>query len=228
MMQDRRFSQLLVMDGVQLRGFFSLWDLARLVIESPGLSLEEVTVGDVMDAVAPRITVDDGLDHALHLLQQHEALVVVSPHGPQAVLTHTDALLYLHRVARRFFLIEEIERTLRTLIRRCTPGALFDECAAGALSKKYELRNASLPSCLEDMTLEDCVSLIDNKKNYEHFKTALGQLRELARGRLGSVVRLRNDIFHFKREVTTGELDTLRATRDWLVRASSGLEGRDG
>lgn len=216
-MTERRYSQLLVTEANKFCGVFSLWDLARALLDAPDEALTELRIRDLMDTGVPTVKVTDSLDHVLVLMREHESLPVVSPHGPQAVVTRTDVLDYFHRIARRFLLVEDIERTLRELISACVPDDRLAECATVALAHKYEQEDRPPPLLLHEMTFQDCVSLIDNKQNYgAFFEKAVG-LRSFLKARLGRAASLRNDVFHFRREITSGDLDNLRHIRDWLA-----------
>lgn len=126
-MLEKRYSQLPVIENGIVRGVFSLWSLAHLIATVPALHTQDLLVEDVMETL-PSVTVTDSLHSVLSSLEQHEALLVDSPHGLQAIITSFDVLHYFYRVARPFILLQEIELALRSLIELCAPGPKLKEC----------------------------------------------------------------------------------------------------
>lgn len=69
---------------------------------------------------------------------------------------------------------------------------------------------------LEDFTFSQYSSLICAERNWEDFKPMFGRLRELVEIDFQKVNKLRNIVFHFRRQVTVGDTDLLRRFRDGL------------
>jgi hypothetical protein len=136
-------------------------------------------------------------------------------------------LSYLYALANAFVLIEEIEMTLRDLIREATPEAnTFRLCVKNALSTKYKDRE--LPERLEDMTMDDYIALLRDGRNYEHFKPVFGGTRDRTRGKLEPIRKLRNDVFHFRRDITMDDQEQLSICRNWLLRCARKVQARKG
>jgi CBS domain-containing protein len=225
-MVANRYSQLPVTSGGEVRGVFSLWSLAHHLIDSPNLAPHDLAVEDVMERL-PFVTVQDSLDLVLEHLSRHDAVLVSSPHGLQAVATATDVLVYFYRVARPFVLLQEIELALRTLIEACVSPEELNECVQRALSKKYERDKRPLPSGLSNMTFEDYRTIVSAKDNWSHFNGVLGRSRELVASKLERVRTIRNDVFHFRESLSVIDYETLAATRNWLFDKDHSLrEGR--
>lgn len=218
LMQANRYSQLPVVSDGELRGIFSLWSLARLVeqVSSSKLDPLDIPVEDAMEWV-PTVTVHDTLDSVMSRLEEHETLVVNSPHGIQAVATPVDVLRYFYRIAKPFVLIQEIELSLRALISVCARGSELDACIDRSLRAKYESWKKPVPRTLEDMTFEDYRSIITSKDNWPVFEGTLGQNRLLAASKLERIRDLRNAVFHFRDELSVLDYQTLVAERNWLL-----------
>lgn len=225
LMAPRRFSQVPVIANGSVRGVFSLWSLAQQLLASPDLAPHELAVEDVMERL-PAVTVDDPLDLVLEHLNRHDAVLVDSPHGVQAIATSTDVLNYFYRIARPFVLLQEIELALRALIDACITEVELRQCIDRALRKKYELQNREPPTRLGDMTFEDYRSIVAAKDNWEFFKGTLGQNRELVASKLEQVRRIRNDVFHFRDSVSVVDHETLAAARHWLFDKARSMEER--
>jgi len=215
-MLEKRYSQLPVMDNGVVRGVFSLWSLAHQVAIAPALKIDGLLVEDVMEDL-PFVTVKDSLHYTLGLLEQHEALLVNSPHGLQAMVTAFDVLRYFYHVARPFILIWEIELALRSLIELCAPGDKLKECINQALAKNYERRGLPVPTELHELAFEDYRSIIISSKNWSLFEGVLGRNRELVSSKLERTRKIRNDAFHFRRDISLLDYQTLVSVREWLL-----------
>lgn len=210
-----RFSQLPVVDDGEVRGIFSLQSLAQLVASEVDVKIHELPVSDVMEFV-PSMTVRDSLHSLLPLLEQHEAVLVQSPLGLQAVATPSDALRYLYRVAKPFVLVGEIELSLRALIAASVPGVLLTKCIDNSIRKMYEKQEREVPTTLDAMSFEDLRSLVTSGRNWPYFEGTLGKNRALIASKLERIRTLRNDVFHFRSTLTAPDLQDLAAMRDWL------------
>lgn len=216
-MEQGRYSQLPVVTEGRLRGAFSLWSLARLVrLLPPRVDIQSVAVGEVMDRI-PAVTVNDSLHDVMTLLDQHEAMVVDSPHGIQAVATSTDVLRYFYRIAWPFICLQEIELSLRRLILACASGERLQACVDRALRARYEQRGQEVPGTLAEMSFDDYRSIIIAKDNWPTFEGVLGRNRMLVASKLERIRDLRNTVFHFRAELSVLDTGTLIAERNWLL-----------
>lgn len=225
LMAPKRYSQVPVIADGRVRGVFSLWSLTYQLLAAPDLSPLDLAVEDVMESI-PSVTVDDPLDLVLEHLNLHDAVLVGSPHGLQAIATATDVLSYFYRVARPYILLQEIELGLRNVINMCVTEAELQQCIDRALARQYEGRNKKPPTRLGDMTFEDYRSIIASRENWEFFCGALGRNRELVSSKLEQVRRIRNDIFHFRDPVSVIDHETLAATRYWLFDKARSMRER--
>lgn len=137
-MLERRYSQLPVVENDVVLGMFSLWSVARHLEQMPDIAIQDLPVRDVMDGEAASASVRDSPGSLLHLLEEHEAALVSSPHGLQAIVTPSDALLYFYRVAHPFVLLQEIGLALRYLIEACVTGETLTQAIEAALKGRYE------------------------------------------------------------------------------------------
>jgi len=103
---------------------------------------------------------------------------------------------------------------------------LFRSCVENALSAKY--KDGELPHQLEDMTFDEYVALLRDGRNWQHFEKAFGGTRERTRGRLEPARDLRNDVFHFRRELSVEDHERLTTCRDWLLRCVRKVQARRG
>ena len=91
-------------------------------------------------------------------------------------------------------------------------------------------KEKSLPSTVEEMTFNDYVEVIGNGKNWPNFsKVFRGKhdlQRKITRTKLVRIRDLRNDTFHFKRDLNDSDTETLITHRNWLLQLSRILEAK--
>lgn len=230
LMQERGFSQLPVVEGNSVLGLFSYRAFALEVANSRDAKLDAISlpVEEFLEHDKPAFArLSDEFRGLIAILDEKDSVVVSGPEHLVAILTPMDVLRYLYSVANDFVLIEEIEVTLRALIHEAIPDAeTFSECVTAALSSKYEDRR--LPQRLEEMTFDEYIGLLRNKANWPHFQLVFGGTRDRVRGKLEPIRGLRNDVFHFRRELSADDHQRLSACRDWLFRCSRKVRARSG
>lgn len=226
-MREKNFSQVPVVSGIEVLGAFSyrsfaneLVKLADKRIDPLALHVEEF----LEDLKFAQIT--DDLTMLLDEFDIKDAVLVGLPDRLQGIVTTIDALRYFYKVASPYIMLFEIELAIRELIRESVRDDELNECIEKTLKKHYEKTKTTLPTCLEEMTLHDYIMLLSFKGTWEKFMTAFGGNRNIVYTKLKRLPKLRNIIFHFKREVTVDEYDSLRGVRNWLLKRIRRVEGR--
>jgi predicted transcriptional regulator len=225
-MEDNGYSQLPVKQGSSVLGIFSYRTFALEVLKSSttNAELSYLPVEEFLEYEDPayaRLT--DNFDGLIDTLDKRDCVVVSGPEDMIAILTPMDVLRYLHSVANAFVLIEEIELSLRHLILVSTgDNKNLNLCIQSALAKKY--KSSNFPERLEDMTFDECIALVRDGRNWQFFEKAFGGTRERVRGRLEPVRDLRNDAFHFRRELSIEDHEILTACRAWLFRRVKNMQ----
>jgi predicted transcriptional regulator len=222
------FSQLPVMIGKQVLGLFSYRSFARTVIDLSAemqggkMKPQEIFVEDCIDTPTyARVT--DEFRIWFDAIDKEDALLVGDPNRVQGIVTAMDILKYLYNVASPFVLIAEIELSLRALIRLAVDSDQLRACAQTSLNHYSE---DQLPTELEDMTFGDYVGLIGDGRNWNFFEPIFKGDRARTRAKLEQVRDLRNDVFHFRREITVDDYETLCSLREWMLRKSTAAEAR--
>jgi len=121
-------------------------------------------------------------------------------------------------------MLGEIELAIRELMRASLNNLELRECIDKCLRKHYEETSQRVPLSLEEMSFNDYVSILGFKGFWEEFKDAFGGVYSVVQTKLESLPRLRNEVFHFRRDLTVGDYDTLRDVRDWLLKRIKKLE----
>ena len=129
--------------------------------------------------------------------------------------TPMDALTFFYRAATAFLLVQEIERGIRFLLQSALTG---DDLAKAMARCQLEIpnRTRAASATLEDLSFGDYLQLIGNKENWIQLEPVFGTSKDLVMRKLRPVQQLRNDAFHFRRELTDGDRDRLRNVRGWL------------
>ena len=215
-MKKGKFSQLPVVEGDEVLGVFSYrsltegllrlkkhkGDIAMLPVEE---FIEKSHFARVTDEF---ITVFEHLD-------RDNAVLVGEPDRLQGIVTVMDVLRYLYGVASPFVLVAEIELALRALISLSVQGDLLVSCVKASLSSKYE--GEKIPNTLIEMEFNDYIQLVGHGDNWKYFAPIFGGMRETVRAKLEEIRDLRNDVFHFKRELTWDDHEKLAQHREWVL-----------
>lgn len=226
-MQKRSFSQLPVSEGPEVVGVFSYRSLAaRLAsIDAKKHNPLDVFVEETMDIADPTwfVHVNSELSHILDVLEQRDAVLIGEPRRVQGILTTMDVLRYLDLVSGRFVMLGEIEMSIRALLR----SAMSEEDIASAAElvlQHYEAERR--PMCLEEMTFSDYVQVIGDGRLWDTCRHAFGGDRDRTRVKLKAIAEIRNDVFHFRREMNSDDDRRLRDGRDWLLMRARVLDAR--
>jgi CBS domain-containing protein len=225
------FSQLPVRSGTKVLGVFSYRSLARTataqIDQMPTTGLRDMPVDWFVEQavfVGPQAELPELFD----LLDSEEAVFVGDESKLHGVLTTVDVLRTLHALAEPFVRLGEIERALREVVRRKLTSEQIRHCARQTLAHHYEGQEDKLPTVLERMTFDELRLLVIDGRNWHLIEPALGRSRDLARAKLKPLPALRNDVFHFRRDLEDADLSTIRTSRQWLLQRLRMLEESTG
>jgi len=216
LMEENNYSQLPIVEGDSVLGVFSYrsFTLELAKMETTASKILDLPVDEFIEKpIFAGLT--DEFSALLDQLESNNVVLVGHLELLQGIVTPIDVLQYLYGIANAFVLIEEIELSLRAMIRMAVDEAGLKECIQNSLSELY--KPDKMPTRLEDMTLNDAVQVIRDGRNWEVFHPVFGGTRERVGARLASLPRLRNDVFHFKREITVDDHQTLAGLPDWLL-----------
>jgi CBS domain-containing protein len=226
-MRERNLSQVPVMQGNEVLGVFSYRSLAEGITRLPKsernplpLQVEEF----LEDLRYAQIT--DELTLLLDEFDVKDGVLVGSENRLQGIVTTIDALRYFYAVASPYVMLREIELAIRELIRASVEGIELRPFIDKCLKEHYERLGRSVPTCLEELSTNDYVMLLRFKATWEKFKDAFGGNPNLVYAKLKPLPELRNIVFHFKREISVEEYDSLRDVRDWLLKRIRRLEAK--
>lgn len=172
--------------------------------------------------------ITDVLTALLDEFNTKDAMLVGTESRLQGIVTTIDALQYFYNVASPYVLLREIELAIRELIRASVNNEEMKESIDRSLKEHYKKTATPLPTCLEEMTLHDYVMLLRYQGTWERFRPAFGGTPNTVFAKLERLPDLRNDVFHFRRDLTAEEYDVLRDCRDWLLTRIRKLEASRG
>ena len=221
LLRQHGYSQVPVVDGGEVLGVFSYRSFAQ---KAATFTLDEVSqqkcvpgdlaVEECLERFAfARVT--EEMREVFDAMDRDNGLLIGSPEKLQGILTPMDFLRYLYTVASPFVMVSEIELTLRALIRLAVNDVELVECAVRSLAQWYGVEK--VPKTLEDMTFDNYRMIISHGENWSKFEPILGGTRPRTAAKLKQIGDLRNDLFHFKREITLQDHETLNDHRNWLL-----------
>jgi CBS domain-containing protein len=219
LMAQHGYSQMPVVVGREVLGVFSYRSFAGKALEHEGVkgglgALPVEAFTERSRLVDPR----EELPELFDLLDKKDYVLVGDvAYGLLGVVTTVDVLRWLHDLAEPFVRIGEIERALRQIVGGRLDGETIAGCAIAALSSKYSSAPDKLPKKLDLMTFEELRLVVLYRRNWELIEPALGRNLGLATQRLKGLPDLRNDVFHFRRDLLAEEMLRINETRDWLL-----------
>ena len=224
-MKKHNFTQVPVVTGNQVLGVFSYRSFAEGITRLPGKERDicELPVEGFCEDLK-FATISDELGALLDELELKDAVLVGSESILQGVVTTIDALRYFYEVASAYVMLGEIELAIRELMRASMNGQEMKEAIDKCLRKHYEDKSLPSPTSLEEMSLSDYVSIISFKGYWDKFKDSFGGVYSIVQTKFEPLPRLRNEVFHFRRDLTVEDYDVLRDVRDWLLKRIKKLE----
>ncbi|GLW56808.1 CBS domain-containing protein [Kitasatospora phosalacinea] len=216
------FNQVPVVAGNEVLGLFSHRSFTERLVNSTWLwektrAPEQLVVEDFVEQPV-YVRAVDPIDSLFAPLDGADAVLVGDPDRLQGIVTGSDVISYLYRVASPYLLLKETETGLRSLIDAAVSPEQLEECARHALASLYKGREDRLPTELVAMTFDEQVSIVMNSRNWPHFVGIMGANRDMFTYEIRPVGQIRNDVFHFKRELTDEDLQKLAMARAWVLR----------
>ncbi|MBX7135373.1 MAG: hypothetical protein K1X67_22105 [Fimbriimonadaceae bacterium] len=212
------YSQAPVISARGCIGVFSYRSFARTVAAFPeGKSgFAQIAVEDCIEQI-PYVRLEDNIADIFDKLDRYNAVLVGEPTRLLAITSSIDALNYLYEIANGYVLMRQIELALRHIIRFSTTAETLAECVSAAVTQKYVQQRRDAPERLEEMDFSDLYTIITSGRTWSHFTCVLGGNLDLVKTRLAGLSTIRNDLFHFRRQISAEEYETLAMTRNWLL-----------
>jgi predicted transcriptional regulator len=222
LMREHGYSQLPVVENDQVLGVFSFRSFAQ---QAAGTTLEEWTrqkcsPGDLpVDEFLEEFEfarVTEEMSRAFDAMDRDNGILIGTPDRLIGILAPMDFLRYLYKVASPFVMVSEIELALRALIWLALSPEKLVSAARRCLSSAYGSEE-KVPTLLEEMTFDNYQTLVSHGENWTEFEPVFGGTRTRTSGKLKEIGGIRNNLFHFKREITVQDHQTLTDHRNWLL-----------
>jgi hypothetical protein len=226
-LEQHRFSQVPVVERGQVTGLFSYRSYSLAVVNAfdvPGRHRTDgLSVWECIETPA-YVQGTDEFQRLFDELDRRDAVLVGSRSRCEGIITAMGVLRYLFEAASPFLFVAEIELSLRALIELAVGRDDLPKLA-GACLPHYPPEN--VPT-LEGMLFNDYVMLIGHGDNWERFNCIFKADRTRTRAKLEQARDLRNDVFHFRRQIAAKDYENLAELRHWMLRlmtAAGFLEG---
>ncbi|MEN9640850.1 MAG: hypothetical protein RIR77_39 [Planctomycetota bacterium] len=224
LMIDNGYSQVAVVEGGTISGFFTFRKFAHSVgrrnatkWKESGCAPGDQVVADFLEPVRYAELSAEMID-VIDNLNRDGAVLVGRAERVHGIVTTMDLLRYFYKVAGPFVLIAEIELAMRALIQRCMTADQIETAAACCLEKLFKDRpGKKIPKTLEEMTFDNYRTVVVDDRYWHLFSATFARAKTLVNSRLREVAKLRNDLFHFKRDLTVEEHEDLVECRDWFL-----------
>jgi CBS domain-containing protein len=217
LMRAHDYSQLPVIEGGRVLGSFSNRSFARAMLEARKLK-QRVDELDVVDCVETLrfADVDDDLADLFDDFDRKEAVFVGDRRRLLAIATATDVLRFLYQITSPFVMLREIEMAVRRILALGAGPDIVASVIAKAVHHEYEGRRNEIPTRVDELTFAQYYLVICRGENYPLFAPILGASRTWTQTRLKPLIELRNDVMHFRRELTPDDHGVLLSVREWL------------
>ncbi len=221
LMEESNYSQMPIKAGETVLGVFSYRSFAQKISTLNGekIDLNEMQVREFMESIE-FIDILDDLVKTLDALDKKDVILVGNKKHLDGLLTPIDLVRYLYKLSSPFLLIGEIEKAIRNILRDTTTPDQLQQLMKQTLSQRYKEDN--MPASLEEMTFNDYIQVIADGRSWKYFEAVFGSgefHRKRTRTKLKTIGDLRNDTFHFKRELSENDISTLVIHRDWIENA---------
>lgn len=183
-------------------------------------TLEQLNVRDVRVNAAAFHPEDDLFDMLAQLKLTNAVLVIDAQNSLVGIVTSYDSTEYFRNRAEHMMRVEDIETTIKEII----PLAFIREDGSIDLEKMDEAVAAvsrqdglsDKPKTFSELSLGQYISMLISNQRWPVFEPIFQLSRDVVRNLFDDIRRIRNDLAHFRTELTIEQIDQLRFCADWL------------
>jgi len=228
-MSKKKFSQLPVVQEGKFRGMLSYKSIVKQVELSQDLTAKDkkgsITVLDLpvkhfTDPYAKFLSLRDNI-FDLFRITKEEDTVLIGEDGsePQYIITNFNVVNILEKLSDAFLLIEQIEDSLRSIIKKQLATQDLD-CSEIVQKINQNLQPPyALPEKIEKMSWEHYIILTTNKECWNRLFSRVFNTITSVKSYFSFVRDIRNDVFHFRRlshTLSKSEINKLKRIKAWL------------
>jgi predicted transcriptional regulator len=223
LMIEHAYSQIPVVDEHErLLGMVTYESIMR-AIRSFNTKIDKLFVRDAIIG-APSHYREDNLFDLLDELKETNAVVIIEPGGVVVgIVTSYDSSEFMRSRTEDLMHIEDIEFTIKELIKKAhtnEQGEPDSDKLQAAIARRHEPRNEQATArkikTFEDLTLVDYINLLLAKETWAFFAPILEIQKESLYELLEKVRQTRNDLAHFRGEISPRSRDELKYCANWL------------
>jgi hypothetical protein len=180
----------------------------------------------VRDAVvnAPYHYLGDDLFDLLDELKDTNAVVIIEPEGsPIGIVTSYDSAKFLRNRTEDLMHIEDIEFIIKELIKKAYTNSKsnienlkLEAAVVNPNDQRSEQYGSKKPKAFEDLTLADYINLLMARETWGFVEPILDIQKDSLYELLDKVRLIRNDLAHFRGEISPISRDELRCCANWL------------
>lgn len=224
LMIENDYSQLPVIDkNGKLAGIVTYQSIIQAA-RSFEVKSDELYVRDVAFTSINSFDVEDNLFDLLDEIKKNNAVVIVDPDDlPIGIVTSYDAAEFLRTRAEGLMRIEDIETTIKAFVLSyysTKDGALdaarLEQDVQSMTGYRTDSANSRKPLKFNDLNMNDFINFLVQKSTWDYYEPFLKIKREALITLLGKVRQIRNDLAHFRREITSQSLDDLIYSAKWF------------
>lgn len=223
-MVEHEYSQLPVIDkDNRPLGMITYESIIR-AMRSFDVKLDCLHVRDCVIDATDQYIEDDYFD-LFNKLQKSNAVLIIDPGGYLAdIVTTYDTATFFRSRSEELMHLEDIEYTLKELILKAytnSDGEIDQEKLSKAIERISGSRNEQNASpklkAFESLTLGEYFSLITFNDTWDFFEPILKIPRKVIIPMCEQIKATRNDLAHFRNEISSQARDQLRYFADWLI-----------
>lgn len=183
--------------------------------------LDQLHVRDAMSSVRT-FDLEDDLFDLLEQLKLTNAVLITSGTGELVgVVTSYDSNEYFRSRAENLMHVEDIEVAIKEFILLAYTGAngeIDEEELAKAIARTGRNDSDRQPKAFDALSLAEYISLLGSKSTWKTFEPIFRMPWKSVHALLDAVRQTRNQLAHFKNEITAAQTDQLRFCAEWLAR----------
>ena len=222
LMVEHDYSQLPVIDAEGIPLGMITYESILKAMRYFGLGLDDLHVRDVMTRVQ-HYNLDDDLFDLLDRLKNINAVLIVdSSDKLVGIVTSYDSTEYFRNRAENLMRVEDIETSIKDFIRAAYTNEQdeVDEVQLEEIVQKIinpEKAPNVKPRKFGDLTLSEYISLLIYDTTWNFIEPILRKPKKNVNNLLNGVREIRNDLAHFRGDITAKQRGLLIYCADWLT-----------
>jgi len=188
------------------------------------LAIDQLNIREAMSKPS-KFSQDDNLFDLLQQLQAHGAVLIIDATAKLVgIVTNYDTTDYFRERAENIMLVEDIETLIKEFILAAhedADGNVDDDALAKAADKAAYYPDSKKPrkqKQFDDLSLSEYISLLLSQKLWTNYESSFNMPSKNVRNLLEKVRKTRNELAHFRDDISNDQSEQLRYCSMWLGR----------